>query len=68
MARCSPSQWPSTPSRRFARTGKNAVIGIDRAAWQQELQLHQELFQQLEHRLPAELKQTKAEIEKRLAA
>jgi phosphoenolpyruvate carboxykinase (GTP) len=44
------------------------VIGIDRAAWQQELQLHQELFQQLEHRLPAELKQTKGEIEKRLAA
>src|SRR4051812_36834734 len=44
------------------------VIGIDRAAWQKELQLHQELFQQLEYHLPAELKQTKSQIEKRLAA
>jgi phosphoenolpyruvate carboxykinase (GTP) len=44
------------------------VIGIDLPAWEKELQLHHELFQQLQHRLPAELKATKAQIEKRLAA
>jgi phosphoenolpyruvate carboxykinase (GTP) len=44
------------------------VIDIDLPAWEKELQLHHELFQQLEHRLPVELKQTKAQIEKRLAA
>jgi phosphoenolpyruvate carboxykinase (GTP) len=44
------------------------VIGIDPAAWQKELELHQELFQKLEQRLPQELKATKAQIEKRLAA
>jgi phosphoenolpyruvate carboxykinase (GTP) len=44
------------------------VIDIDLPAWDKELQLHHELFQQLEHRLPVELKQTKAQIEKRLAA
>jgi phosphoenolpyruvate carboxykinase (GTP) len=44
------------------------VIGVDRAAWKEELQLHQELFQKLEHHLPQELKATKAAIEKRLAA
>jgi phosphoenolpyruvate carboxykinase (GTP) len=44
------------------------VIGTDRAAWQQELELHRELFQKLEHHLPKELTHTKAEIERRLAA
>jgi phosphoenolpyruvate carboxykinase (GTP) len=44
------------------------VIGTDRAAWQQELELHRELFQKLEYHLPQELTQTKAEIERRLAA
>lgn len=44
------------------------VIGVDREAWTRELQLHQELFQQLEYHLPAELKATKAQIEKRLAS
>jgi phosphoenolpyruvate carboxykinase (GTP) len=44
------------------------VIGIDHAAWEKELQLHDELFKQLEHRLPEELKDTKARIEERLAA
>jgi phosphoenolpyruvate carboxykinase (GTP) len=45
-----------------------SVIGVDRAAWQQELQLHEELFAQLAHHLPAELPATKAKIEQRLAA
>jgi phosphoenolpyruvate carboxykinase (GTP) len=44
------------------------VIGIDRDAWVNELKLHQELFQQLEYHLPAELKATKAQIEQRLGA
>lgn len=44
------------------------VTGIDMAAWEKELELHHELFLQLEHRLPQELKDTKAKIEKRLAA
>jgi phosphoenolpyruvate carboxykinase (GTP) len=45
-----------------------SVIGIDKAAWEKELQLHSELFKQLEYHLPRELNDTKAEIEKRLAA
>ncbi len=44
------------------------VISIDQAAWQKELQLHAELFQQLAYHLPRELQDTKAAIEKRLAA
>jgi phosphoenolpyruvate carboxykinase (GTP) len=42
------------------------VIGIDAPAWEKELQLHQELFDQLEYHLPQELKSTKAEIQRRL--
>jgi phosphoenolpyruvate carboxykinase (GTP) len=44
------------------------VIGIDRAAWTQELALHRELFERLEYHLPKDLKSTLAEIERRLAA
>lgn len=44
------------------------VISIDKAAWKQELTLHEELFQQLAHGLPRELKDTKARIEQKLAA
>jgi phosphoenolpyruvate carboxykinase (GTP) len=44
------------------------VTAIDPQAVEKELQLHQELFQQLEHHLPPELKATKAKIEQRLAA
>ncbi|MBX3599091.1 MAG: phosphoenolpyruvate carboxykinase (GTP) [Rubrivivax sp.] len=52
----------------FTREQYASVIGIDRAAWQQELKLHAELFQQLAHHLPPELPATKARIEERLAA
>jgi phosphoenolpyruvate carboxykinase (GTP) len=44
------------------------VTSIDKAAWLKELELHAELFEQLKHHLPAELGETKAAIEKRLAA
>jgi phosphoenolpyruvate carboxykinase (GTP) len=45
-----------------------SVTHIDKAAWQQELKLHTELFEQLAYHLPTELTATKAQIEKRLAA
>jgi phosphoenolpyruvate carboxykinase (GTP) len=45
-----------------------AVIDMDVADWQQELKLHEELFQQLAHGLPAELPATKARIADKLAA
>jgi phosphoenolpyruvate carboxykinase (GTP) len=46
----------------------DTVTSIDKAAWQQELRLHTELFQQLQYHLPTELRDTKSEIERRLAA
>ncbi|MDP3673007.1 MAG: phosphoenolpyruvate carboxykinase (GTP) [Telluria sp.] len=52
----------------FSPAQFHTVTSIDKAAWQQELQLHTELFQQLAYHLPRELGETKAEIEKRLAA
>jgi phosphoenolpyruvate carboxykinase (GTP) len=57
--------WEGLP---FSKEQFQKVIGVDAAAWEKELQLHQELFQQLEYHLPQELKATKAQIEKRLAA
>jgi phosphoenolpyruvate carboxykinase (GTP) len=41
---------------------------MDKADWQQEMVLHTELFTQLHHHLPQALKDTKAAIEKRMAA
>jgi phosphoenolpyruvate carboxykinase (GTP) len=52
----------------FTREQFDAVTSIDRAAWQQELKLHGELFDQLSSRLPAQLLSTKAQIERKLAA
>ncbi len=51
----------------FSREQFASVIGIDRAAWQQELKLHADLFRQLEYHLPAELPAAMARIEARLA-
>lgn len=45
-----------------------SVTSIDKAAWEAELKLHAELFEQLKHHLPQELAQTKDAIEQRLAA
>jgi len=52
----------------FSREQFNSVIGIDKAAWQQELALHSELFETLAYHLPAALPQTQARIQARLAA
>jgi phosphoenolpyruvate carboxykinase (GTP) len=52
----------------FTREQFQSVMSIDRAAWQQELKLHGELFDQLSARLPAQLLSTKAQIERQLAA
>jgi phosphoenolpyruvate carboxykinase (GTP) len=52
----------------FTREQFQTVTSIDKAAWQKELQLHDELFQQLAYHLPRELTETKAQIERRLAA
>ncbi len=42
------------------------VTSIDKAAWQAELGLHAELFEQLAYHLPAELTATKTKLENRL--
>jgi len=52
----------------FTKDQFQSVIGIDKAAWQQELKLHDELFTQLAHNLPAAMPATKAKLEQRLAA
>jgi phosphoenolpyruvate carboxykinase (GTP) len=52
----------------FSAEQFNKVSSIDKAAWQAELKLHAELFEQLKHNLPTSLTQTKAHLEGRLAA
>ena len=52
----------------FSAEQFNTVTNIDKAAWQAELKLHDELFTQLQHHLPQALTDTKATLEKRLAA
>ncbi len=52
----------------FSQAQFNTVTAIDKAAWQQEMALHGELFQQLAYHLPQALVETKARIEQRLAA
>jgi len=52
----------------FSAEQFQTVTSMDKAAWLKELELHSELFKQLEHHLPRELDETKAAIEKRLAA
>jgi phosphoenolpyruvate carboxykinase (GTP) len=52
----------------FTRAQYQTVMTVDHAAWQQELQLHDELMDQLSTRLPAQLRTLKSELEARLAA
>ena len=51
----------------FTREQFAGVIGVDHQAWRDELALHDELFEQLAHHLPAPLRQTKERIQARLA-
>jgi phosphoenolpyruvate carboxykinase (GTP) len=44
------------------------VTSIDKAAWAEELKLHETHFEQLAFHLPKALVETKALLEKRLAA
>jgi len=46
----------------------NSVTSVDKNAWKQEFVLHAELFNQLAFHLPAQLLETKARLEQRLAA
>ena len=52
----------------FSQEQFAGVTSMDKAAWQAELKLHEELFTQLAYHLPAELTAAKAALEKRLAA
>ena len=52
----------------FSSEQYQTVTSIDRAAWHKELELHTELFRQLAYHLPKALSDTKAQIERRLAA
>ncbi|MES2635654.1 MAG: phosphoenolpyruvate carboxykinase (GTP) [Pseudomonadota bacterium] len=52
----------------FTASEFDSVISMDKEVWEKELELHAELFKQLEHRLPRELDETLSRIEKRLAA
>ena len=52
----------------FSEAQFNTVTSIDRAAWTDELKLHATHFEQLAYHLPQALVDTKAELEKRLAA
>ncbi|HEU4851802.1 MAG TPA: phosphoenolpyruvate carboxykinase (GTP) [Telluria sp.] len=44
------------------------ITSIDKASWQEELKLHDELFEKLAYHLPQELVKTKEELAQRLAA
>jgi phosphoenolpyruvate carboxykinase (GTP) len=46
----------------FSRAQFDSVIGVDKAAWQQELTMHDELFATLAYHLPEQLKVTKQRI------
>jgi len=58
-------RWDGLP---FSREQFASVIGVDSAAWRDELGLHSALFEQLAYHLPAPLVATKARIEARLGA
>jgi phosphoenolpyruvate carboxykinase (GTP) len=51
----------------FSTTQFDNVSAIDKAAWQAEFKLHEELFAQLKHNLPETLIQTKEALQARLA-
>ncbi len=50
----------------FAEDMYDMITTIDRSAWEAELRLHDELFDKLSHRLPAELGAVKSSLQSRL--
>ena len=52
----------------FSKEQFEVATRIDKTDWSAELKLHEDLFAQLAHHLPAALPATKAKIEQRLAA
>ena len=52
----------------FSAEQFKTVTSMDKGAWLKELELHTELFKQLEYHLPKALSETKIAFEKRLAA
>lgn len=51
----------------FSAEQFNKVTSIDKAAWKEEMKLHDQLFEQLSYHLPKELVETKNALEARLA-
>ena len=47
----------------FTEAQFNQVISVDKQSWQEELKLHEELFDQLSYNLPEILRTTKAKLE-----
>jgi len=56
--------WDGTE---FTEAQFTQITSIDNGAWSEELKLHGELFDKLAYRLPQELVDTKARLEKQLA-
>jgi phosphoenolpyruvate carboxykinase (GTP) len=52
----------------FSAEQFNDVMSVSKSDWQAEVQLHSELFEQLKHRLPAELLATRSKIEQRIGS
>ena len=50
----------------FSQDEFNTVISIDKAAWVEEIKLHEELFEKLQHHLPQELVAIKEQLKKAL--
>ncbi|WP_025917534.1 phosphoenolpyruvate carboxykinase (GTP) [Herminiimonas sp. CN] len=52
----------------FTQAQFDTIISIDRNAWLEELKLHAELFEKLQHHLPPELDANRVALEKGLSA
>jgi len=52
----------------FSAEQFNDVMSVSKSDWQAEVQLHSDLFEQLKHRLPAELLATRSKIEQRIGS
>jgi phosphoenolpyruvate carboxykinase (GTP) len=55
--------WDGLP---FTKEQFEMITSLDRAAWKEEVKLHDELFAKLAYHLPKELVATRAQLEKRL--